>query len=97
MKNVVLAMFLALASSVALASDEVGAFNPQLAGSASSILDVAIADTGASDSWAVVPYNTQANVHQMADLKSRTETINQSMNTVLETVLERKLLNSLEY
>ncbi len=96
MKNLVLAFVLAISSSVALAG-EVGARNPQLASSAPSILEVAIAETGASNSWAVVPYNIKANAHQLAELKTQVETINRSMNTALEAVLEQKLLNSLVY
>ena len=96
MKKAVLAVLLAISSGVALAGG-VGAQNPQLAGSASSFMEVAIAETGASFSWAVLPFSSKANAHQLAELKSQVETINQSINSELEAVIERKLLNSLEY
>ena len=96
MKNL-LAALLALSSSVAPAG-EVGAPNPQLASSAPSFLEVAIAETGTSISWAEVPYSSnKANAHQMAELKSQVESFNQSMNTALETAIEARLLRSLEY
>lgn len=97
MKNVAAALALALSSSVALAG-EVGAPNPQLAVSVAPIWEVAVADTGASISWAEVPFNSsKVNAHQMAELKSQIDTINQSMNTVLKTAIDEKLLRSLEY
>jgi len=96
MKNVVAGLLLALSSGVAL-SGEVGAQDPRLAGSAPSILEVALADTGASYSWAALPYSSQANSHQMAELKTQIDVINQSMNKALEAAIEHRLLSSLEY
>lgn len=97
MKNVVAVLLLALSSNVALAG-EVGAPNPQLAGSAPSIWEVAIAETGTSISWAEVPFSSnKANAHQMAEVKSQIDSINQSMNTALKAALEDKLLRSLEF
>lgn len=93
MKKVVLAVLLAMSSSVALAS-EVGAQNSQLA---ASILELAVAESGASISWAEVPYRSTANAHQLAKMKSQIAVFNQSMNSDLEAAIEQKLLSSLEY
>jgi len=97
MKKVIAILLVAASSGVALAS-EVGAPNPQLAGSAPSIWEVAIAETGASISWAEVPFSSNtANAHQMAELKSQIDHFNQSMNTALEAAIDEKLLRRLEY
>lgn len=96
MNKLVLTLVLVLSTGVALAG-EVGARNPQSARPATSILEVAFAETGASTRWAVVPFNDKASAHQLADFKSQVDRINQSMNSTLEAAIERKLAEALEF
>ena len=94
MKNFLLAVVLAFSSAVVL-SGEVGAQNPQIASSAK--LEVAIAETGTSTSWALQPLKSTANAHQLAEHLNRTSAFEAVMNSRLEALLEQKLSSSLRY
>ena len=100
MKKITMGLALIFSSTVVLAG-EVGAQNPQLVDTAKPIWDVAIAETGTSTRWAEVPFNTNergtVSAHQIAELKSSIDALNQSMNASLEAAIEEKLLDSLKY
>jgi len=96
MKKTVLAIVLALSSAAALSS-EVGAQNPQFANPAISTLEVAIAETGTSTSWAVQSEKIEVTAHQLAEHKNRVSVFESTMNSRLEAAIEQKLNANLRY
>ena len=94
MKTLALAFLTAIASSGVVAS-EVGASYPQLAGGNATNVAVAIAETGASTSWATKPFENMATAKQTRELNDRVEGINAQMNIELEALIAEKLEQSL--
>jgi len=89
MKNTVIALLLAVA--VDGYASEVGAPNPQLASSATANLAVAIAETGASTSWATQPSKTLATKNQLKEFEMHVEGIDVKLNQELDAAISRKL------
>ena len=85
------AMLLLLAVSLNGVASEVGAPYPQLASTATSDLAVAIAETGASTSWATQPNSLKASLKETKEFEMRVEGLDVKMNQDLEALISQKL------
>lgn len=85
------ALLLLLAVSLDGVASEVGAPNPQLANSATANLAVAIAETGASTSWAAQPTDKKASKREIKEFEMRVEGLGDKLNQELESAISQKL------
>lgn len=90
MKKATIVLLAAIAADGVFAS-EVGAPYPQLASSATANLAVAIAETGASSSWATQPSEQLASDKQTEEFDRNVEGINAKMNQQLDALISHKI------